>query len=623
MAQSKTSLDSALELAERGLLVFPLKANAKAPPLLPQWQTAATDAPDKVERWFRNAKANIGIHCAGLIVVDVDVKKRGHDTLLELELEGYYLPPTLEAATPTGGRHLYYRFDAGVRNGVDVLGPGLDIRSNRGYVVAPGSVTEAGEYTWHRDTPIQPAPTWLVERCTRVPEPVEKSAVPASIDEEQAALCAREWLETAAPAVEGEGGNDRTFRVACRVRDFGVSEDAALEVLDSWNERCSPPWMPDELARVISHAYRYASNPPGVLSSEAMFEGLIDTSAPAPPAAEASLLTHVGDAEIVETWHRDYLVKGWLDRGGDAQLFGSYGSGKTFNALHLSAHIAAGKSWFDHQVRQGGVLYLLYEGHSGLRFRLAALKKQYPDWDWKNLPFAVVPMNAPLVDLKTANQNELPGRQRLQEAIKQFHTRYGTAPSLIVCDTYSRAIAGSASDEELAGKFANMVGALRSRYGCAFLRIHHPGHGDKTRGRGAYAVAAGVDVDIRVDGGIIETLKERDAPTTRIPFKLTQVELGVDQDGDPVTSMIVERGLDETEGLTERQETVYVAAKILSKHGQEAITRKAVRTELGMDKGRHDGIWRELVEKRVIVATAKRGWYRVGLGAGDEFLDTS
>jgi hypothetical protein len=174
---------------------------------------------------------------------------------------------------------------------------------------------------------------------------------------------------------------------------------------------------------------------------------------------------------------------------------------------------------------------------------MAALKLKYPNLPWSaHLPFAIVPMNAPLVDDRALDQNELPGRKRLQAAILAFTAEYGAPPAAIIVDTYSRAIGGSASDETLAGKFANMAGALSTLYGTTTLRIHHPGQSEQHRARGAYAITAGLDVEIRVSEGLIEAPKQRDAEKNKLGFKLEVVNLGKDQDGDRITSCAVVPG---------------------------------------------------------------------------------
>jgi len=156
-----SKLTHALNLASMGFFVFPLVEGGKIP-LIDGFPARATRDPAQIRRWWTcpvlgtEQNHNIGLFTGkfgdgkALVVVDVDNKhgKRGDDTLLALELDGYDLIPTLEAVTPTDGRHLFYLADAPVKQGVNVLGEGLDIRSAGGYVVGVGSETEKGEYRW-------------------------------------------------------------------------------------------------------------------------------------------------------------------------------------------------------------------------------------------------------------------------------------------------------------------------------------------------------------------------------------------------------------------------------------------------------------------------------------------
>jgi len=74
-----------------------------------------------------------------------------------------------------------------------------------------------------------------------------------------------DYLTSRAPlAIEGQEGDSTTYGVCCAVRDFGVSEPVALDLLLAhWNDRCTPPWDAVELTRVLTHAYRYAQNSAG------------------------------------------------------------------------------------------------------------------------------------------------------------------------------------------------------------------------------------------------------------------------------------------------------------------------------------------------------------------------
>jgi hypothetical protein len=69
---------------------------------------------------------------------------------------------------------------------------------------------------------------------------------------------ARSLLRRADPAIAGQQGDVRTFRVCCRiVRGFDLSDDEALRALAEWNARCQPPWLEHELIQKIANARKY------------------------------------------------------------------------------------------------------------------------------------------------------------------------------------------------------------------------------------------------------------------------------------------------------------------------------------------------------------------------------
>src|SRR5687768_2914081 len=95
--------ETALGLAARGFKVFPIAAGAKSPPLITSWPTyATTDTATIVAWWKQWPDANVGIHCDGLVVIDVDPKSGGYESLAVLEQE-VQLEATYEVATPSGG----------------------------------------------------------------------------------------------------------------------------------------------------------------------------------------------------------------------------------------------------------------------------------------------------------------------------------------------------------------------------------------------------------------------------------------------------------------------------------------------------------------------------------------
>lgn len=270
---------SAIALADRGFWVFPLAPGQKEP-AIQAWQHAATRQYDAINSWWgANPRYNLGIFTGkfgetgedALIAIDVDVKNGGIGDveLLRLELEGCDYPDTYIQTTPTGGRHLVFRTRTAVRSGASVLARNLDIRSAGGYIVGAGSVLHGTPYRANLYAPAA-APAWLLERTKPARALVVAQDIRADLGHAYAR--AKDYLRTAPVAVQGAGGDDCTYRVAAKVKDYGVPEAVCLALLDAqWNQRCEPPWSFPELETKVRHAYQYGANPIGIDAPEAVF----------------------------------------------------------------------------------------------------------------------------------------------------------------------------------------------------------------------------------------------------------------------------------------------------------------------------------------------------------------
>jgi hypothetical protein len=141
---------------------------------------------DQVVRWWRRwPGANVGIvtgAVSGLVVLDVDPRHGGEDTLAELEARNGALPRTVEALTGGGGQHLYFRHP-GVRVPSRPVAPGLDVKGEGGIVVGPPSVHVSGRpYVWeHGCSPEElvpaDAPPWIAAMASAA-APAEHGARP-------------------------------------------------------------------------------------------------------------------------------------------------------------------------------------------------------------------------------------------------------------------------------------------------------------------------------------------------------------------------------------------------------------------------------------------------------------
>jgi hypothetical protein len=513
-------------LALRGFSVFPLKAGAKTPPLWKDWPNkSSTVVPAD---W--PTIANVGIHCAGLVVVDVDPRNGGFESLMEFELE-CPLPATLETITPSGGRHLFYCLPPGhpgVINRAHALGRGIDVKSTNGYVVGAGSRTDAGEYRFvDPAAEIADAPDWLVQPLGRVTT-AEKAEHTTVADAEPAVVeRAESWLKIRDPAIEGCGGDAHTFATACMLRDYGLSELQTLELMaGEWNDRCSPPWEHADLEAKVAHAYAYAQNAAGSRAVTSDDFPNLSTAEPAAEQPKRSIKAVSFDEMTAAPFNKQYIIKDLLQRSEYAGLYGAPGQGKTFVALDLAYHVAAGKPWMGRKVKQGSVLYIGFEAYGGLPARALALKRHYGN---AGVPLYFAPGGF--------NVRDPAGWQTFGEVLGGLPE----VPSLIIFDTFAYALAGGdENDAKEVGGFNDAAQRIISQIGACVMVIHHTGKDTSRGARGSSALPAALDTEISIADNQITPTKQRSGELgDSMGFRLQPIQIGIDEDGDLVSSCVV------------------------------------------------------------------------------------
>jgi hypothetical protein len=277
-------LKSALSLANRGFYVFPLREGGKKP-AIENFPEFATRDIDQIKIWWnRNPRYNIGISTSkyngegeSLVAIDVDNKegKKGDDELLAFELEGLDLPKTFEQVTPTGGRHLVYKTRESL--GQSPLSNALDIRAHHGYIVGAGSII-GGKTYYCFSIEVRDATESLIALCKKAREKKPLEVVLPPVDQTRAIDRATFYLDNEAPlAIEGQHGDQTTFIVACKLKDFGLTPENSFSLMcDFWNERCSPPWDVGALKLKIENAYKYGKDFAGSSNPEVLFKPVED-----------------------------------------------------------------------------------------------------------------------------------------------------------------------------------------------------------------------------------------------------------------------------------------------------------------------------------------------------------
>ena len=190
-------LRAALDAAEHGWHVFPLRPGTKRPALHGEascrrtgacaaghrkWEQRATTDPDRIRAAWSRAPFNVGIATgpSRLVVVDLDVPKGNADapcgaaTFAALcERAGHAVPTTYRTRTASRGEHLYFTAPDGVRltNTAGSIAPLVDTRARGGSVVAAGSLTPAGPYEALCGSLAAPLPSWLQTILCPAPKP--------------------------------------------------------------------------------------------------------------------------------------------------------------------------------------------------------------------------------------------------------------------------------------------------------------------------------------------------------------------------------------------------------------------------------------------------------------------
>jgi hypothetical protein len=270
-------LAAALEYASHGVPVFPLRGK---PPALAKAQGGrglhdATTDPAVVRRmWARFPGANVGVRTGALeqggpgwSVLDVD-GDTGRDSLRVIEQAGRLPRRTAVSVTGSGGLHIAYRHrdGLGLRNSQGILGAGLDVRGDGGYIVAPPSVHPATGALYEWETMLRPwgdIPAWPEGQLavTRPPGTVVRD--PAAIAWLTGAGADRVLAGLLSVVAKAQPGsrNAALYWSAAKAREHIAAGRLDLATVRGalTEAGLSIGLPPDEIARTLSSALRKAT----------------------------------------------------------------------------------------------------------------------------------------------------------------------------------------------------------------------------------------------------------------------------------------------------------------------------------------------------------------------------
>ncbi|MFO0848309.1 MAG: bifunctional DNA primase/polymerase [Gemmataceae bacterium] len=295
-----STLDAALALAAKGGPVFPIDVGTKKPSIT-GWPDRATTDPAAIRKWWAKwPDANVGLHTAGLLVLDVDGPD-GYANLQRLRAT-HPLPDTarIDSGNTVEPHHfqLFYRLPPGLRGLNKPLDkfPGfagygkIDVKSTRGMVVGPGSRhATGGIYHWAVEPASLPrdaalAPDWAVAALC-VPDATEGQERPApGADEELFEVLVNRF------PITGGRRHDQTGRAVAWLVGKGLTQHRVIRMARQWLEyfahayRDSPAEAERDLFSSVERTFRRLASGDFLLMTDHQDR---TSRLPLPDAAEA------------------------------------------------------------------------------------------------------------------------------------------------------------------------------------------------------------------------------------------------------------------------------------------------------------------------------------------------
>lgn len=538
MAAPATVLDAALAYLARGWSVFPIHSIAEdgactcglrdctspgkhpASQLAPRGVLDATRDPSQVEEWWsRYPQLGVAIatgpRSGGLLVVDIDLVHSGEESLNRLEEQHGPWPET--ATVRTGyGLHYYFQLPPGENrfpSGVRVLGEGIDIRAEGGYVVAPPSRHATGvAYEWLRED-LREVPAWLALQLVR---PLNRTSGAA--------------LDDDGPILES-GRNTALTSKAGAMRRQGFSEAEIFDALWSMNQRrCRPPLGEREVQGIAHHMQNYS---------------------PAPEMGVSRLHTanlDFGVRQVREALSTPLPEKQWLwhkilpERG--VSLFvGAPKVGKTLGARNLARAVVdrSEEQLLGRKVAHGKVFYLsLEDSEEDFLYQFQAMGLPQEELGDDLLYHSGMPPSDAYAAFK-----------RLLEAHR---------PRLVIADTLVK-LTGLKSITDyghLVEKLYPFTMLVRSQdYPCHLMYVHHA---KKDReAEGVDLVSGGYALSGEMDSILLYQIKEVQGTATRVLTAFGRGGVDLPETPvylDPVSWRIMDPATYQSQVLTELMEAV-------------------------------------------------------------------
>lgn len=303
---------------------------------------------------------------------------------------------------------------------------------------------------------------------------------------------------------------------------------------------------PDYARRTIALALQHLANDALHLQVGADMAAGLFWQGPAPHNERHFRLLLDGDLERQPPLR--WLVKRVIPDAGIGAIYGNSGTFKSFLTLDAMAHIANGWEWFGYRVKQAPTVYVPFEGQGGVpsrvkAWRLAQAARLNPDMLMSVVPPDDVRSNIAVI-MDPINLREKADRDTLVATL----TENGWAGGVLCIDTLAHASAGLDENSSAMAEMISIFRELQLRLGGVILLIHHSGK-DASRGmRGWSGLHAAMDFVIEcqrdkenaaLTAEFVLTKVKDGTSGVRTKFLLQAVQIGIDEDGDYMSSLVV------------------------------------------------------------------------------------
>jgi bifunctional DNA primase/polymerase-like protein/AAA domain-containing protein/primase-like protein len=468
---------AALAYAHRGWPIFPVHSVrdgqcscdrpncpsiGKHPRTVLGLKDATTDHLVIREWWSRWPDANVGVVTgakSGLVVLDIDPRNGGDDSLAHLERTQGLLPKTIESITGGGGQHYFFQHPGGSIKSRPIA-EGVDVKADGGYVVAPPSGHRSGRtYEWEGsshpdDTSLAPLPPW-VQQIVIGQTPEKSHAVSERI---------------------AKGTRNQTLTsLAGSMRRRGMSREAIEAALLQENtQKCDPPLSEQEVQAIAASIVQYPPAPKVETKLDARCSLSPDRANRTNPQTKAFQFT---DLKILLTEPQEnhpWLVEGILPIGGLSILGAKPKVGKSTLARNLALAIAKGERFIERTTVQGTVIYLALEE------KRAEVQRHFQRMGAEEEPIVIHVGTAP---------------DEAMAALADAITKH--KPILVIIDPLLKLIRlTNANDYAEVTRALEPLLELARTSGCHVLCVHHLGKGERVGGDallGSTALFAAVD----------------------------------------------------------------------------------------------------------------------------------